>query len=87
MTLTYRGFRISEVGGGPFAYHRDGDSDGPHTLINPSPVHSGVAGLVRAIDAHLFMESVAQVEGLLQSRRDHISAGTWDPINSCPKGT
>ena len=85
MTLTYRGFRISEVCGTPFAYAPDGY--GPHTIINPSPVHSGVAGLVRAIDAHLFMESVAQVEGLLQSRRDHISAGTWDPINSCPKGT
>lgn len=79
-SMTYRGFHISEVACEPFAYR---NANGPY--IHPEPQYGGIEGLVRAIDAHLFVESASEVHRLLQSRRDNLAAGTWDYVNCCPK--
>lgn len=81
--FTYRDFRISEVCGFPFAAKGPPESA---LHLSPIPPHTGVAGLVRAIDAYWFDQSVATCEALLESRRAHLADGTWDMVKCEPKG-
>lgn len=81
--LKYRGFRISEVCGAPFAVM--GSPDTHLVMLNPEPPHSGASGLVRAIDAYWHADSARQVQAALEARRAHLAAGTWDVVKCQPK--
>ena len=77
-TANYRGWRISEVYGAPFAYPSEGDN---HPPITP-PLYTGLPGLVDAIDAHMRAESIAACQAILDARNAAIRSGNWDVVNS-----
>ena len=81
--LKYRGFRISEVCGSPFAVM--GNPESPSATLDPKPPYSGVEGLVRAIDTYWFLDSAKQVQAALEARRAQLVAGTWDVVKCQPK--
>lgn len=61
---TYRGWRIGEVCGAPFAYQGEGDNR--HTIA--PPLYTGLPGLVDAINAHMREESIAACQAILAAR-------------------